>query len=108
MQQNEKFDAGLSLAVQLTEQSAAQMEDLSYGYNEQTRRWQVIVKYIDDIQSVVKSYPDTGVTELLNQYAILSVREEDLEGIAALPEILFMEKPKRLFLYWTMGAAPLV
>ncbi|MCD7825973.1 MAG: S8 family serine peptidase [Clostridiaceae bacterium] len=97
MQQNEKFDAGLSLAVQLTEQSAAQMEDLSYGYNEQTRRWQVIVKYIDDIQSVVKSYPDTGVTELLNQYAILSVREEDLEGIAALPEILFMEKPKRLF-----------
>ncbi len=97
MEQNEKLNAELNLALQVSDQNLGQMGGLGYGYDSGQKRWQVIVRYVGDIRQALAGYPETGITVLLNQYAILSVREEQLQQIAALPQIIFVEKPKRLF-----------
>lgn len=94
---NEKIDTGLNLALQVPDGDLDQSSLLRYGYDETEKTWQVIVKYIGDIKKIEMIFSDTMVVELLNQYAIITTREEYLSAIASLPEIQFMEKPKRLY-----------
>ena len=44
-----------------------------------------------------------GEMELLNQYSILTVPESKLEEVSRLPQVEYMEKPKRL--YFSVGLA---
>ena len=37
------------------------------------------------------------VTELMNEYAIIVLKEADIEGLTRLPQVEYIEKPKRLF-----------
>ncbi len=100
---NYKADAALNLALQIPEEELDENSQLRYGYDETTKLWHVIVKYIGDIQKIETIFADTQVVELLNQYAIITTREEYLQAIAALPEIEFMEKPKHIYFNLNAG-----
>lgn len=100
---NEKIEGALNLVLQIPDVGQETESMLRYGYDEDTRLWQVIVKYIGDIKRIEDIFADTKVVELLNQYAIITTREEYLSAIAALPEIEYMEKPKRIYFNLDIG-----
>lgn len=102
-EQNEKIDSSLSLALQIPENEMVQSGSLQFGYQQEARQWQVIVKYIGDIKCFEEIFQDTRVVELLNQYAIITTREEYIAAIAAMPEIEYIEKPKRLYFNLEQG-----
>lgn len=93
----EKVDSSLNLALQLSDNEIEQSESLRYGYDAENKQWTVIIKYVGEISYIVDAFPGTRLVELLNQYAIVTASEENLLQIAELPEVAFMEKPKKLY-----------
>lgn len=101
--QSEKIDGGLNLALQIPDAEMMQSDSLQFGYSQEEETWQVIVKHIGDIKRFEKIFPDTRVVELLNQYAVITTRSAYIPAIAAMPEIEFVEKPKRLYFNLEQG-----
>lgn len=101
--QSEKIDSGLNLALQIPKEELSQSDSLQYGYNPEEESWQIIVKHIGSIRHFEEIFPDTRVVELLNQYAIITTKARYIEAIAAMPEVEFIEKPKRLYFNLEQG-----
>lgn len=101
--ESEKIDQSLQLALQIPSTERETSSFLDYGYEPETRLWQIIVKHTGQIRELEQLFPDTTVTELLNGYAIIETREENIERIAALSMISYIEKPKQL--YFNLQAA---
>ena len=70
-------------------------QELDVGYTESENEWELIIKYSGSLDRVREEA--VSVTELLNGYAVVVVREPQIDILAALPEIDFIEKPKSLF-----------
>lgn len=87
----------LNLALDATPGEREQSLDLSVGFDEETRTWEVIVRHVGDLTALERELPEVQVTRLSNNYAILVVPEQQLEAVTAWEEIEYMEKPKRLF-----------
>lgn len=71
------------------------------GYHPIDRMWDLIVKYsgsLDRVREIANQ-----VTELLNEYAIVTILESRIELLSRLSEIEYIEKPKRLFFQITNG-----
>lgn len=58
---------------------------------------EIIVKYVDSIKYAEALFPGIRVVELFNQYAIVTIEEEMLERFSALPEVIYVELPKRVY-----------
>ena len=85
----------LNLALDATEEERERSLNLDVGYYPIDREWEVIVKYsgaLDEVRSFA-----VQVVELRNEYAIVTVREADLPRLAEVPQVEFIEKPKRLY-----------
>ena len=103
--QNEKMENQLNLALDATEQERQKSLDLDVGYDARENTWEVIVKYTGSGEALrellslhfPEDYPRIQITNLSNEYAILILPEDLVERVAALNEIEYMEKPKRLF-----------
>ena len=91
---NEKIENQLNLAMSLPEEQLLRTDDLSVGFDEVTNTWDLIVRYKSLEQT--RQIPGIVVDELSNGYAILNVSERYINYLASLPEIIFIEKPKRL------------
>ena len=102
---NEKIENQLNLALDATAEEREKSLDLDVGYETVAKTWEVIVKFsgtTEELERVLKeSFPNDylqiRLTNLSNEYAILVLPEAIVEKVAALPEIEYMEKPKRLF-----------
>ena len=92
---NQKSENMLNLALDATEEERQKSLELDVGYHPIEREWDLIVKYSGSLTQVREIA--TSVTELMNGYAVLTVREDQVETLARFPEIEFIEKPKRLF-----------
>lgn len=58
----------------------------------------VIVRYEGALKAAAEvSFPNVTVVELFNQYAIVTLPEEDMEAFFSLPEVEYIERPKRLY-----------
>ena len=93
--ENQKVDNVLNLAVDATPEEREKSLELNVGYNPADRDWDVIIKYsgnIDDLRSET-----VRITPLLNQYAVARIPQSQLDAFANLPQIEYVEKPKRLF-----------
>lgn len=93
--QDQKLENLLNLALDAPREDFERSQALQIGYDPAEKTWDLIVRYSRDI-SQVEEY---GVRrwELLNGYAVLNVPEDQIEAVSALPQIEFVEKPKRLF-----------
>ncbi|MBR1742650.1 MAG: peptidase S8, partial [Lachnospiraceae bacterium] len=97
--ENIKIDQALQLALELPEAERAESAFLNYGFETGTDSLQIIVRHTGSILSLEEELPFTQVTELLNGYAIITTRQENIEQISLRPEIIYIEKPKKLFFH---------
>lgn len=93
--QNQKMENVLNLALGASAEELARSETLAIGYDAEERTWEVIVKHSRPLEGL----SEMGVKqkELLNQYSILTVPASLLDAVSSLPQVEYMEKPKRLY-----------
>lgn len=92
---NQTLENMLNLALETPEEERIRTENLNVGYNGTTRSWELIVKHNGSLEELEKV--GVGVEELIAGYAILQVPENLVEQVSQLPQIEYVEKPKRLF-----------
>lgn len=93
--EDQKLENLLNLALDASEREREKSLELSIGYDQEEKTWEVIVKYTGSLD--VLREQGIEVVELLNGYAILNLRESQLEGLTQVETIEYIEKPKRLF-----------
>lgn len=93
--QDQKLENLLNLALESSPEELAKSEELRVGYHPAERTWDLIVKHSEPIDQL-KEW-GIEIYELLNNYAILTVPEALIERLSDLPQIEYIEKPKRLF-----------
>lgn len=101
--QDQKLENLLNLALDADRAEREKSLNLNVGFDEETDTWDVIVKYSGDLMSVEAE--TVQVVRLLNEYAIITLTEQQLERLAQFPQIEFVEKPKRLFFALNRGRA---
>ena len=57
----------------------------------------VIVRYHGSLREAMSEFADSTVVELFHQYAIVTLPEQALSDLAALPEVEYIEPPETLF-----------
>lgn len=95
MSDNSKIENMLNLALDATPEERERSMNLNVGYDSRDSTWELIVKYSGSLAYLEEQ--GMTVTELMNEYAILNVPEKQIEFLAQVPEIEYIEKPKRLF-----------
>ena len=96
---DQKLDNLLNLALDATEEEREKSRNLNVGYEKQTRKWEIIVKYSEMGDSVEALLGGSGISvvPLLGGYAIVTLPESMLEQYSQRPQIEFIEKPTRLY-----------
>lgn len=94
MANSQKQENLLNLALDSTEEERVQSEILNVGFDESTRRWEVIVKYHGDLERIANEEIDVEI--LLSGYAIVTLPEKYMEALADMEETEYIEKPKSL------------
>lgn len=92
---NQKLENLLQLALQTSEETRARTGDLNVGFDEETRTWELIIKYHGNLEGL----EEAGILfePLIAGYGILTVPEPLVEAVAELEQIEYVEKPKRYF-----------
>lgn len=96
---DQKLDNLLNLAMNATEEEREKSRNLNVGYDEQTRMWEIIVKYsnIRDSAEALLGGAGISVVPLLGGYAIVTLPESILDEYSRRPQVEFIEKPVRLY-----------
>lgn len=92
---DQKLDNLLNLAMDATQKEREKSENLNVGFDEEQKRWDVIVKYSGSESGL--SGPGIDVVPLLGGYAIVTLPEEALDEFSGRPQVEFVEKPKRMY-----------
>ena len=92
---NQKLENLLNLSLEVSPEERARYQALVMGYRPVEKKWDLIVKYSGSLDAVREM--GVRVEEMRNEYAILIVPEDRIEEVSALPQIEYVEKPKRLF-----------
>ena len=102
---NQKIENQLNLALNATEVEREKSLDLEVGFSREEMTWEVIVKIYGTVTSLETVFRETfpedytriKIQNLSSNYSILEIPQNLVDAVAALPEIEYMEKPKRLF-----------
>lgn len=97
----QKVENLLNLAIDATEEEREKSLQLNVGYDLIERSWELIVKYsgnLDEVREIAEQ-----VTGLMNEYAVVRISESRIDELAALPQVEYIEKPKRLFFQTANG-----
>ena len=92
---DQKLENILNLALETPEEEREQTESLNVGYSAETRSWELIVKYHGSLDRLREQ--NIVVEELIAGYAILTVPEALVDTVSDIPEIEYVEKPKRFY-----------
>lgn len=101
--EDQKIENLLNLALDATQAERERSQSLEIGYDESTQTWEVIVRYSGSLVGIVPEY--WSVVELSSGYAIVTLPQTDVDALAALPQIEYVEKPKRLYFEVDAGRA---
>ena len=99
--ENQKLENLLNLSLSVPEDERMKSSQLSVGFEEESRRWELIVKYNGDIKRFQSNL--IRIEELIAGYAIVTLPENLIEAFADLDEVEYVEKPKRLYFATLMG-----
>lgn len=97
MENSQKLDSTLNLALDITQEEREKSKELSAGYDAAEKTWRVIVKYTGNLTEVESVIEGSQTISLFNQYGIVRLPENQIDALAALPQIQFVEKPKDVF-----------
>ncbi len=98
---SQKAENMLNLALDATEEERVKSLELEVGYNPIDREWDLIIKYSGSLEAVRAIA--SSVSEMANEYAVITIAESRINALAQLPTVDFIEKPKRLFFQVTNG-----
>ena len=98
---SQKIENVLNLALDATPEERERSGELDVGYDPAEREWELIIKYSGSLESVRNI--SSSVTELMNGYAVIVIREDRIEELAGIPEVEFIEKPKSLYFQTDVG-----
>lgn len=93
-QNSQKQENLLNLALDSTPEERLGSDILNVGYEADTGRWEVIVRYHGDLGRIANE--EIEVEILLAGYAIVTLPQEYLAALADLEEVEYIEKPKSL------------
>ena len=92
---SQKVENLLNLALDASDNEREKSQQLEVGFNKDEQEWELIIKYAGNLNRI--SEISSSVSELLLGYAIVIVKESQIDVLAALPEVEYVEKPKRLY-----------
>ncbi len=92
---SQKADNQLNLALDVPAQVRNENPELNAGFEENTNRWELIVKYNGSLQRI-RDELNVQVTELFSDYAIIVIDQSLIQRLTQYEEIQFIEKPKLL------------
>lgn len=106
---SQKLENLLNLALDTPMEERDRSLELNVGYQKEDNTWELIVKYHGNLWQGLSSFfalPQGNliqIEELAAGYAILTVPESLIDELAAVEEIEYIEKPKRLFFETLQG-----
>src|SRR5699024_5814060 len=77
---SQKIENILNLALEATPEERERSGELETGYDPGTRAWELIVKYSGTLEAAREIA--VSVTELMNGYAVVVIREERIGELA--------------------------
>lgn len=92
---SQKLEDILNLALETPEAVREKTDTLNVGFDENTREWELIVKYHGSLDGLAALNIKTEY--LIAGYAILTVPEGLVDAVAGLEQIEYVEKPKRFY-----------
>lgn len=92
---SQKAENLLNLALDSTSEEREKSIELNVGYDSEEKEWDLIVKFSDGLEAI--RAVATSVTELLNEYAIVTIKESKISELVKLTQTEYIEKPKQLF-----------
>ena len=100
---DQKLENLLNLALDATSEELERSERLSEGYDRADNTWDLIIKYNGDLTELERE--GAVFTPLVNEYAIVTIRQELIPWLAAQVQVEYIEKPKRLSFTVNQGRA---
>lgn len=92
---DQKIENLLNLSMDATQEERQKSPILETGYDELDDSWEVIVRFSGSLEEAVR--PSWEVVSLSGGYAIITLPASEVGLLAALPQIEYVEKPKRLY-----------
>lgn len=92
---SQKLENLLNLALDATETERENSSNLDVGYDFADKEWTLIVQYTGSLEQIRELA--SSVVELINGYAIITIKESLIERLPQITEVNYVEKPKRLF-----------
>jgi subtilisin family serine protease len=89
------IDPQLELAIQTDKASYEATDELYVGYNSTSQTWKLLIRYSADISDLVEMYLEK-IYYLLQNYAIITIRQEYIFKFASDIRIIYIEKPKSI------------
>ncbi|BBF43957.1 hypothetical protein lbkm_2645 [Lachnospiraceae bacterium KM106-2] len=90
-----KLDNQLNLALQVSNTDREKTNSLDVGYDYTTNEWELIIRHSGNIDQIISDL-NVKITKLLNNYAIVTLKEDAIDQLSEYPEIEFIEKPYSL------------
>ncbi len=100
---DQKLENLLNLALDATPEELERSERLSEGYDRADNTWDLIIKYNGDLTELERE--GAVFTPLVNEYAIVTIRQELIPWLASQVQVEYIEKPKRLSFTVNQGRA---
>ena len=100
---NQKRENLLNLALDATEEERLKSVNLNVGYDPREKTWELIVRHNGSLEALRNE--GIRVDELAAGYAVLVVPESRIDQVSAMEQIVYIEKPKRLFFASNMARA---
>lgn len=97
MNESQNLEPLLQASLNATKFELVNSPALSSGYIEAQDKWEVIVKYVGNPETIFSQFSNSNYTILLGGYAILTLSREEIEALALMPEIIYVEKPKSFY-----------
>lgn len=99
---DQKIENLLNLALDASQEERQKSQILEVGYDAQDQMWEVIIRYNGKLDAEERGW---GVVYLSGGYAILTLPQSDIELLSSLPQVEYIEMPKRLYFSVDTGRA---
>lgn len=100
---DQKIENLLNLAAGSTNEEKEKSENLGVGFDPEADTWEIIVRYTGDILALTDRYPGIRIVPLLGQYAIVTIKQNQLNDFSDEEVITYIEKSKQLVFSVSFG-----
>lgn len=90
------IDIQLELAISTEGESYSVSEELFTGYNPEKDEWVLLIRYNDNIDDLKERYL-VNIFYLLAEYAIITIKQNNIYSFASDPRIVYIEKPNNIY-----------